>query len=112
MRKHEAVTTIGVEKFAMIMEQKDVRLTDVRTPKEYAEGHLAGVENINVKVHDFTERIKDIKSTVAVYCHGGKRVKIHALVHSSICIEYDGRTIYVDPVAKQQERTVDYTVLP
>ena len=158
-KKHEKVTTVGVEEFAKVVAQKDVRLIDVRTPKEYAEGHLAGAENIDVKAPDFAERIKGITGMVAVYCrggkrsllaaeqlagqgcsvynldggilawqkagkptttvetdlfttHGGKLVKIHALVHSSICIEYDGKTIFVDPVAKLQERMVDYTAMP
>ena len=42
----------------------------------------------------------------------GKLVKIHALLHASICIEYDGKTVYIDPVAKLRDRTVDYTALP
>ena len=70
---NKAVKTVGVEEFASVMTQNDVRLIDVRTPKEYAEGHLAGAENIDVKAPDFAERIKDIKGTVAVYCRGGKR---------------------------------------
>lgn len=68
-----AVKTVGVEEFAEIMAEKDVRLIDVRTAKEYADGHLAGAENIDVKAADFAERIKDTKGTVAVYCRGGKR---------------------------------------
>ena len=157
--KQAAITTVGVEEFAKNMEQKEVRLIDVRTPTEYAAGHLVGAENIDVKAVDFAERINGLDGTVAVYCRGGKRslmaaeqlakqgctvynldggilawqkagkptttvetdvfttksgklVKIHALMHSSICIEYDGKMIYVDPVAKLHERTVDYTVLP
>jgi len=69
----EHVTTMGVEEFASAMVQEDVRLIDVRTPKEYAEGHLTGAENIDVKADDFAERIKDVNGKVAVYCRGGKR---------------------------------------
>ena len=72
-KSHEAVKTVSVEAFASVMTQNDVRLIDVRTPKEYPEGHLAGAENIDVKSPDFAERTKDIKGTVAVYCRGGKR---------------------------------------
>ena len=43
---------------------------------------------------------------------GGKEVKIHALMHSSIRIEYDGREIEIDPCSKLRERTVDYTAMP
>ena len=154
-----AVNTVGVNEFAVIMRQNDVRLIDVRTPNEYAEGHLFGAENIDVKDTLFAERIKGIGGEVAVYCRGGRRslkaaeqlaasgctvynldggilawqkagrptttvetdvfatpsgklVKLHALMHASICIEYDGKTVYIDPVAKLRDRTVDYETLP
>ena len=71
--KQAAITTVGVEEFASISSQKDVRLIDVRTPEEYAEGHLAGAENIDVKAASFAERIKGIEGKVAVYCRSGKR---------------------------------------
>ena len=71
--KQAAITTVGVEEFASMMTQPDVRLIDVRTPKEYAEGHLLGAENIDVKAADFAERIDGIDGTVAVYCRSGKR---------------------------------------
>ena len=41
----------------------------------------------------------------------GKTVRIYALVHASSMIDYDGMTIYVDPVAKLGDRTVDYSAL-
>ncbi len=42
----------------------------------------------------------------------GKVVKFHALMHSSIRIEFDGKEIEIDPCAKLRERTVDYTAMP
>lgn len=42
----------------------------------------------------------------------GKVVKFHALVHASIRIEYDGKEIFVDPVRKLGNRTIDYTAMP
>lgn len=42
----------------------------------------------------------------------GKTVKIHALVHSSIFIEFDGWNIYVDPVTKLGNTTIDYSAMP
>ena len=153
------VKTLGVEEFAKMAAQKDVRLIDVRTPEEYAEGHLFGAENIDVKDTSFAQRVEGIEGEVAVYCRGGRRslkaaevlaaqgckvynldggiqawqkadkpttrvetdvfttksghiVKLHALVHASICLEYNGKTIYVDPVAQLGDRTVDYGALP
>ena len=42
----------------------------------------------------------------------GKTVKIHALVHSSIFIEFDGWRIYVDPVTKLGNKAIDYSTMP
>ena len=42
----------------------------------------------------------------------GKTVKIHALVHSSMRIEFDGMEFYVDPVTKLGPKTIDYTAMP
>ena len=42
----------------------------------------------------------------------GKTVKIHALVHSSMRIEFDGKEIQIDPVAKLGEKTIDYASVP
>ena len=68
-----SVTTIGVEEFAKVIGKKNVRLIDVRTPKEYAEAHIDGAENIDVKDANFAQNIKGIKGNVAVYCRSGKR---------------------------------------
>ena len=156
---NKAIKTVGADEFAEVTTQKEVRLVDVRTPEEYAEGHLAGAENIDVKAADFAERIKGIEGAVAVYCRGGKRsmmaaaqlaangctvynldggilawqkagkpttteetdifvtaggklVKLHALMHSSMRIEYGGQNIYIDPCSNLRGRTVDYTSMP
>ena len=42
----------------------------------------------------------------------GKTVKMHALVHASIRIEYDGKEIVIDPVTKLGNKTIDYTTMP
>ena len=42
----------------------------------------------------------------------GKTVKIHALVHASMRIEYEGKEIQIDPVAQLGEKTIDYTAMP
>ena len=42
----------------------------------------------------------------------GKTVKFHALVHSSIRIEYDGKEIQIDPVAKLNDKTINYAAMP
>lgn len=68
---------VGVEEFATIVAAPGVQIIDVRTPEEYAEGHLAGAVNIPVQGADFSERIARLDPTVtyAVYCRSGNRSK-------------------------------------
>ena len=42
----------------------------------------------------------------------GKSVKIHALVHSSMRIEFDGTEIAIDPVSKLGEKSINYASMP
>ena len=42
----------------------------------------------------------------------GKTVTIHALVHASMRIEFDGKEIMIDPVTKLGDKTIDYTAMP
>jgi rhodanese-related sulfurtransferase len=53
---------------------------DVRTAGEYAAGHIAGAQNIDVEAGDFAQRIEtlDPKGAYLVYCHSGRRSAIAA----------------------------------
>ncbi|MBO6213195.1 MAG: rhodanese-like domain-containing protein [Algoriella sp.] len=53
-------------------------LLDVRTPEEFAEGHVAGATNIDVKNPNFTEEISklDTKKNYYIYCKSGVRAKL------------------------------------
>jgi len=42
----------------------------------------------------------------------GKTVKLHALMHSCIRIEFDGRELQIDPVGRMGNRTIDYAAMP
>ena len=57
-----------------------VVVIDVRTPDEFAAGHLAGAVNIDVEGPDFDARIAalDTGVTYAVYCRSGRRSAIAA----------------------------------
>ncbi|MEY4554748.1 MAG: hypothetical protein RL197_1175 [Actinomycetota bacterium] len=48
---------------------------DVRTPAEFAEGHLEGALNIDVQGMDFASRIQelDVAGTYVIYCRSGNR---------------------------------------
>ncbi len=50
-------------------------LLDVRTPAEYASGHIAGSTNIDWTAGDYEARFAklDPKTPVLVYCHSGGR---------------------------------------
>ena len=53
----------------------NVQLVDVRTPLEFANGHLAKAQNINVNDAEFKQKIAllDKSKPIAVYCGVGKR---------------------------------------
>lgn len=55
----------------------DALIIDVRTPKEYEEGHL--VDAINIPIYEFEKKIEDEVSnkeqTIIVYCSSGTRSK-------------------------------------
>ncbi|WP_026450397.1 rhodanese-like domain-containing protein [Aequorivita capsosiphonis] len=55
----------------------DVQLLDVRTSKEYKEGHVAQALNIDVLEDDFSEKAKslDKDQPVYLYCRSGNRSK-------------------------------------
>ncbi len=42
----------------------------------------------------------------------GKPLKIQALMHASIRMQFDGKEIEIDPVTKLGNRTIDYTSMP
>ncbi len=69
-------TDMDVAEFAKFITNDNVQLVDVRTPEEFAEGHIKGAKNINVFNQDFVEEAStelDKSRPVAVYCRSGKR---------------------------------------
>lgn len=72
--------TESVDKFATTIATPSVVVIDVRTPEEYATGHIPNSININVESADFDSQIStvDKNSSVAVYCHSGRRSAIAA----------------------------------
>lgn len=55
--------------------KKNRVLIDVRTPKEFAEGHLPGAININVEDENFAEKMDELNKNknIYLYCKTGKR---------------------------------------
>lgn len=72
--------SVSEAEFAKIIADKSVQLIDVRTAEEYAEGHLEGSTNMDIKSADFDKKAATLKKdkTVAVYCKSGARSKVAA----------------------------------
>ena len=66
---------VGVDDFAEVIAAPGVQIIDVRTPEEFADGHIAGAVNIPVQRADFVEQVSllDTDGTYAVYCRSGNR---------------------------------------
>lgn len=66
---------VDVEEFATLIEGGEGVLLDVRTPEEYAEGHIEDALNIDFWGDDFEAQIQELdKATpVYVYCKSGGR---------------------------------------
>lgn len=58
---------------AWIASQKNLQLVDVRTPQEYAEGHLPGAKNI--PLDEVGARMGEVAKDkpLLLYCHSGRR---------------------------------------
>lgn len=67
---------VSAEEFAALMENPKIQILDVRSAKEYQEGHIP--EAINLDVNDSTFMTLamaelDVSRQVAVYCRSGRR---------------------------------------
>ena len=69
------VRTVSPDAAKALIAAGDVTVIDVRTPEEFAAGHVAGATNINVESADFGDRIEalDASDAYVVYCRSGRR---------------------------------------
>lgn len=79
------VTTMSIIEFDPDKLKKSV-LVDVRTPEEFAEGHLPNAINVDVKNENFIEKVSEIKKKepVYLYCKSGMRSKKAAEILDSL----------------------------
>ncbi len=73
----------AAEAHALVSDNKDNSnfiVLDVRTPQEYAEGHIAGAKNVDYKNDNFTEQLQklDKGKTYVVHCRSGMRSRASA----------------------------------
>ena len=66
---------VDAVRFAEVVASPGVTILDVRTPEEFAAGHIEGAINYNVEGPDFSAQIAglDPAGTYAVYCRSGNR---------------------------------------
>ena len=69
---------VSASAFALAVEQPGVTVLDVRTPAEFAEGHLPGAVNVNVEGPTFAAEVAalDPDADYAVYCRSGNRSRV------------------------------------
>ena len=72
--------SVDAETFAREIAREEVQLVDVRTPAEYAEGHIPDAVNMDVNGASFAAEIAtlDPARPVALYCRSGRRSKLAA----------------------------------
>jgi len=70
-----SATNLDAAGFAEQITKADVITLDVRTPSEFAEGHIAGAINIDVEGGTFENQIAKLDKTksYSVYCRSGRR---------------------------------------
>lgn len=70
------ITKLSASEFsAKINQTKNLQLVDVRTPGEFAGGHIKNAQNININGNDFDSQVSklDKNKPVFVYCLSGAR---------------------------------------
>lgn len=72
---------VNSDELELMMKKEDLILLDVRTPKEYSNGHLISAVNINYYGDNFDKKIDklDKSKPIVVYCKSGGRSSKSAL---------------------------------
>lgn len=71
-------THVDSADFAVAADAEGVTVIDVRTPAEFAEGHLPGAVNIDVSDPAFGDAVAELEvdGAYAVYCRSGNRSRV------------------------------------
>lgn len=78
--QNASVQRMSADKFKEAIASPEVILIDVRTAKEYAQGHIENAINWDVQQSNFANNADKLpkESQVAVYCRSGKRSQMAA----------------------------------
>lgn len=80
-RSSARIESMDNAEFATLIADTTVQLVDVRTPAEFAAGHIPEAKNIDVRGDNFDREAKATLSKerpVAIYCRSGARSKTAA----------------------------------
>lgn len=71
----EAVEKVDAAEAVALIEAGEHTVIDVRTPAEFAAGHVEGAENIDVTAGTFEEQVEQLDKgeEYVVYCQSGNR---------------------------------------
>ncbi|PKQ25955.1 MAG: rhodanese-like domain-containing protein [Actinobacteria bacterium HGW-Actinobacteria-4] len=71
-------THVAAAAFAEALDVPGVVVVDVRTPQEFAQGHLPGAVNIDVESPDFGAQVAalDLDAPHAIYCRSANRSQV------------------------------------
>ena len=85
------VEVIEKSKYQALVEQ-GYKIIDVRTSKEYEQGHIQGAQNIDVSAETFITEIQELSKsdTLLVYCRSGRR----SLYASQVLVSFGFKKIY------------------
>lgn len=72
----ESVVNVSPKELSeLIKEHEGIKMIDVRTPEEFASGHISGAQNINFFDKNFAKSLEklDKSEPVIIYCKSGRR---------------------------------------
>jgi phage shock protein E len=71
----QKVKNVGVDEFDKLRSDKSNVVLDVRTPREFAAGHIPGAINIDYNSPDFAKKVNELdkSKTYLVHCAAGVR---------------------------------------
>lgn len=69
------IKLVTAEEMQTILDVEDAQLIDVRTPEEFAEGHILNAQNIDFSSPTFDEEVNKLDKSrpVILYCRSGGR---------------------------------------
>lgn len=73
--ENDPIKHVDVPAFQKMTKSQGFVLLDVRTPQEYAEGHIQGAKNLDFSSEGFASSIAELDKSLnyMVYCKSGRR---------------------------------------